>query len=416
LVLEISQYLSVKEAVTQALAAIREPEVEVVSSRRAFGRVAAENVVSELDLPPFSTSHMDGFAIRAGDSKGASSKKHVRLTIAGTVPIGTKPVKNLGKGEAVRVSTGSYLPSGADSVIPDEDGKIRNGRLHLFREVPSGSFVFRAGEDIRKGRLLAKKGEAIRAQDVGMLVALAVKEVKVWRRPTVAVLATGNELTNSMSRRTIRTRNSHAPVFLALAGALGCKVVDLGIVPDKVNPILSGLSKGLRVADVVLMTGGTSVGKLDLGDQVLSRLRPRVLCHGLRMDRGRVAGVAVVKGKGIVMMPGPIQGAMNAFVLLGLPMIAKVSGMKDTKLTVSVKLTRPWEARKRFPNFTKVVYLRLFQTESGTFAEPLAGETESMSLLTDSSAYTVIPEHVTSIETGRVVEAHLLPGFSFSYS
>lgn len=416
MVLEISQYLRVRDAVSQALAALQEPKPEVVRSKRAFGRVAAENVVGTLDLPPFSTSHMDGFAIRSEDSRGAGPENTIRLSLVGTSAIGTRPAATLGKGEAVRVSTGSYLPFGADSVIPVEDGKVRNGMLHASHEVPLGSFVFEAGEDIRKGRLLARKGEVIRAQDVGMLVALAVRKVKVWRRPAVAVLATGNELTNSMSPRTTRTRNSHASVFLALAGSLGCRVLDLGIAPDKVNAILGRVSQGLRKADVVLMTGGTSVGKLDLGDQVLSRLRPEVLCHGLRMDRGRVAGVAVVKGKGIVMMPGPIQGAMNAFVLLGLPMLAKLSGMGSIGMTVGAKLTRPWKARKRFPNFTKVVYLRVFQSRSGTFAEPLLGETESMSLLADSNAYAIIPEEITSLEAGRAVEAHLLPGFSFGWS
>jgi molybdopterin molybdotransferase len=132
------------------------------------------------------------------------------------------------------------------------------------------------------------------------------------------------------------------------------------------------------------------------------------------MDRGRVSGIAVVRGKGIVMMPGPIQGAMNAFILLGFPMIEKLSGRKESKMTISAKLTRRWEARKKFPNFTKVVYLKVFQSRSGVAAEPLVGETESMSLLTDSNAYAVVPEDVTAIEGGREIDVHLLPGFSFS--
>jgi molybdenum cofactor synthesis domain-containing protein len=416
LVLEISQYFTVKDAVSRALAALGEPESETVATRKAFGRVAAETVVGQLDLPPFSTSHMDGFAIRADDSRGATQERPISLTPVGSVPLGTRPVRAIGKGEAVRLSTGSFLPEGADSVLPVEEGKVRSGRLRVSHEVPVGAFVFKAGEDISKGRIVAKKGEVLRAQDIGVLVALAIQRVRVWRRPTIGVLATGNELTNSMSTRTFKTRNSHAPIFLALGNAIGCNVIDFGIAPDSVNAILGKVKQGLRKADVLFMTGGTSVGRHDLGDQVMARLRPRVLCHGLRMDRGRVAGVAVVKGKGIVMMPGPVQGAMNAFVLLGLPMIAKISGMRSFGMTVNAKLTRSWEARKRFPNFTKVVYLRLFQSRGGTFAEPLAGETESISLLADSNAYAVIPEEVTRLEAGRTVDAQLLPGFSFGRS
>ncbi len=402
-----------REAVSQALAELGQPEAEVVPTKKAYGRVAAENTVSRTDVPAFSTSHMDGFALRAEDSTGATEAKPAKLSLVGSIPLGRRPTRSLGRGEAIRVSTGSFLPAGADAVVPVEDGKANGRRLRLAREVPLGSFVFKAGEDVRKGKVVVKKGESLRAQDVGMLVSLAVREVKVWRRPKVAILATGNELTNSVSLRTNRTRNSHAPVFVSMARALGCDVIDLGIAKDKVGVILGRLSRGLREADVVMMTGGTSVGKLDLADDVLSRLKPKVLCHGLKMDRGRVAGLAVVKGKGVVMMPGPIQGAMNAFILLGLPMIEKLSGRSAIRMTMGAKLTRRWEARKKFPNFTKVVYLKVFQSRTGVAAEPLAGETESMTLLTDSNAYAVIPEEITSLEAGREIDAHLLPGFSF---
>lgn len=414
MVLEISQYFPVKVAISRALAALRQPEAETVPTRKAFGRVAAETRFSGMDTPSFSTSHMDGFAIRAKDSVGASEERPKRLVLVGAVPLGSKPALRLRTNEAARVSTGSFLPTGADSVVQAEEVRKVGGKLIVKHEVQAGSFVFKAGEDVRKGRVVVKAGEVIRAQDVGMLVGVAIGRVKVWRRPRVAVLATGSELTNSMAVTGIRTRNSHAPVFLSLADALGCEAVDLGIAPDKVSAIRRKIVKGLKQADILLMTGGTSVGRADLSDRVVSKLRPRVLCHGIRMDRGRVSGVAVVNGKGIVMMPGPIQGAMNAFVLLGFPMIGKLSGRKEFKMTTSAKLTRRWKARRKFPNFTKVVYLRVFQSRNGVAAEPLAGETESMSLLTGSNAYAVIPESVTALKAGSEIEAHLLPGFSFA--
>lgn len=414
MVLPVSQYLPVKEAVAQAMAELRQPETEMVRTRRAFGRVAAENMVSRADVPAFSASHRDGFAIRAEDSIGATGGRPAKFSVVGSIPLGKRRARTLESGEAVRVATGSILPEGADAVVQVEDARVAGGRLLVSREVSPGTFVFRAGEDVRRGEVVVKEGESLRAQDVGMLISLAVREVRVWRRPRVAILATGNELTNSMSPDTSKTRNSHASVLISMAKALGCDVIDLGIAKDRVGAILGRLSRGIRQADIVMMTGGTSVGKLDLADDVLSRLKPRVLCHGLRMDRGRVAGLAVVKGKGIVLMPGPIQGAMNALFLLGLPMIEKLSGRSAIGMTTKAKLTRRWEARRSFPNFTKVVYLKLFQSRSGTAAEPIAAETESMSLLTDSNAYAVIPEEVTSLEAGREIDAHLLPGFSFA--
>lgn len=392
---------------------LRPPERESVATREAHGRVAAQNVASGADIPPFNTSHMDGFAVRGADLVGATEERPRRFRLVGAVPLASRPSRRLARGDAARVSTGSYLPPGADTVVPVEEGRVVDGELHVARRLPAGSFLFGAGEDVGRGKVVVKRGAVIRAQDIGMLVALGVRRVRVWRRPRLAVLATGNELTNSMSGRTRKTRNSHAPVFLALAGALGCEVVDLGIARDDVSVILRRVSRGLREADLVMMTGGTSVGKRDLAGEVVSRLRPSVLFHGIRMDRGRVSGVAVVRGKGIVMMPGPIQGAMNAFLLLGLPMIEKLAGREDILMTANARLTRQWQARKRFPNFTKVVYLRVSRTGKDSLAEPLAGETESMSLLTDSNAFAVIPEKVTSIAAGGRIEARLLPGFSF---
>jgi len=332
------------------------------------------------------------------------------LRLVDSIPLGARPSHHLGIGEAARVATGSVLPAGADSVVPVEDGQAGSGVLLVPHEVSSGAFAFGAGEDVRKGKVVLRKGEAIRPQDLGMLVALGVGEVKVWKRPRIALLATGSELTNSATPEANKVRNSHAPVFLAMAAALGCDTFDLGIAPDKVGVILSRVKQALRKSDIVLTTGGTSVGKMDLADQVMAKIKPKVLYHGIKMDRGRVAGVGVAGGKGIVLMPGPIQGALNAFFLLGLPMVGKLSGRQSSGMTINANLTRRWEARKKFPHFTKVVYLRIFQSRGKTAAEPLAAETESMSLLTDSNAYMVVPEDVTSLEAGREVQAHLIPG------
>ncbi|MDV3294026.1 MAG: molybdopterin molybdotransferase MoeA [Nitrososphaerales archaeon] len=414
MVLEISEYVPVNQAVGDALAKLSPPSEERVNTKRAFGRVAAADTVCQSDIPPYSTSHMDGFALRAEDSAGATEARPARFEIVGVVEVGRRTKRRLAQGEAVRVATGSFLPEGADSVVPVEETRVSARRLSIRRSVPKGSFVFAAGGDVRKGTVLLRKGVTIRAQDVGLLIMLGVPEVRVFRRLRVAILATGNELTNSVNASSLKVRNSHVPVFLHMVRALGCEVEDLGIAPDKVGIVFSRLSRGIRNADLVLTTGGTSVGKLDLADHVVRRLKPQVLHHGIRMDRGRVAGLAVAKGKGVIMMPGPIQGAMNAFFLLGLPMIKKLSGKKDLGTSVMAKLTRRWEARRRFPNFTKVVYLRVLPTKTGVAAEPLIAETESISLLTESNAFAVVPEEVRILEAGHEVEAHLIPGFSFA--
>ncbi|MDV3244716.1 MAG: molybdopterin molybdotransferase MoeA [Nitrososphaerales archaeon] len=414
MVLEISEYAPVNRAVQDALAELSPPSEEKVRTKKAFGRVSAADVVCQSDIPPYRTSHMDGFAIRAEDSTGASDARPARFDLVGAAEVGVRTRHRVTEGEAVRVATGSFLPEGTDSVVPKEDARVSAGRLSIRNSVSEGSFVFAAGGDVRKGRVVLQKGATIRAQDVGLLIMLGVQDVRVFKRPRVAILATGNELTNSMRASHRKIRNSHTPVFMHMASALGCEVQDLGIAPDRVGAVFSGISRGIRSADLVLTTGGTSVGKLDLAERAVRKLKPQVLYHGIRMDRGRVAGLATIKGKGVIMMPGPIQGAMNAFLLLGLPMIRKLSGREELGTRIVARLTRRWEARRRFPNFTKVVYLRVLPTKAGAAAEPLIAETESISLLTESNAYAVVPEDVRTLEAGHEVEARLLAGFSFS--
>ncbi|MDV3277085.1 MAG: molybdopterin molybdotransferase MoeA [Nitrososphaerales archaeon] len=415
MVTPVSEYARVGQVVEGVLALTgRELRVETVPPQRAYGRVSAEDVRATTDSPPFSTSHMDGFAIRSADTNRASERNPARLEVVGQVGVGRRPDIGVREGQAFRVSTGSFMPKGADAVVPLEETTARGTRVSIGHAVAAGSFVFSAGEDIKRGSVVLRKGARIRAQDVGLAMAMGTSAVRVYARPTIAFLATGSELTNVAAPAPGKTRNTHVPIFLLMARELGCDAIDLGIAKDKRGDILAKLRRGLRRADMVLTTGGTSVGALDLAEDVVKRLKPKVIHHGIRMDRGRVAGVAVVKNKPVVMMPGPIQGAVNAFILLALPLIQKLSGGGDEVVRVRARLTRHWEARRRFPNFTKVVYLRVFPTRGGTAAEPMLGETESMSLLAKSNAVTVVPEEVRSMEAGQEVEAMLLPGFSFS--
>ncbi|MDG6898609.1 MAG: molybdopterin molybdotransferase MoeA [Nitrososphaerota archaeon] len=409
----ISEYASVRRVLEDALSMMaRERRVESVLPADSFGRVSADEVRSPADIPARTVSRMDGFAVRSANTEAATETRPTRLQIAGEVPLGATPAAKAKAGEAWRVSTGSFIPDGTDAVLPVEDVWARGGRIVVMRPIERSTNLYPAGEDIRKGAVLMPKGARFRAQDVALAITLRVRSLNVYGRPRVAVLATGSELTNSAYGEEGKIPNSHVPFFLSLAGAVGCDAVDMGIARDRRGEIASKLGKSLRLADIVLTTGGTSAGKFDLLDEAIRRLEPSVIHHGIRMDRGRVAGLAVIRRKPVVMMPGPIQGALNAFILLALPLIQRASGGIDELPRVRAKLSRRWEARKRFPNFTKVLYLRLVSGRSGIVAEPLVGETESVSLLRRSNAVTIVPEEVRSMEAGHDVEAILLPGFS----
>ncbi len=406
-------YTSVEDALRLVQRKMRvRPSAEEVDVRLAFKRIIAEDVVAREDVPPRPVSHMDGYAVRGEDLARSNSRGWPRLRLRGGAKLGEAPRVALGRNQAFAVSTGSYIPAGADTVVPVEDVRARPGEIAVVRVPKAGDHVYPAGADLRMGTVVLPKGRTLRAQDVGMLMLLGLRQVMVHRRPKVALLATGNELTDSPTPKRGKVWNSHGAIFAHLLQEAGCEVVQLGVVPDDVERIAARLGKAVRKADVVLMIGGTSAGGHDLGEEALERLRPDALVHGLKMDRGRVAGCAVVGGKPVVMMPGPIQGGMNAFLLVGLPLIRRVSGGAGTVMKLTVRLRSGWEARRRFEGFVNVVYLKVTREKGVVVADPMVGETESMSLLTGSNAFAVVPEGVAALKAGEELEALLLPGLS----
>jgi molybdenum cofactor synthesis domain-containing protein len=409
----IEDYEGVDKVLREVLAKTRvKRETEGVPSRQSYGRVAAKDILSPSDVPNQATSHMDGFAVLSDDLKGASQAAPVELRIVGEIgPVSRSGLK-IGHGEAARVATGAPLPEGADTVVQAEQATVKGKRVSVGFAPYKGRWVFSRGHDLRKGAVVLRKGQRIRAQDVGRFLSLGFSRVWVYRKPMVAILASGSELTDSTPKKG-QIRNSHSPIFIELVRVLGCNPVDEGIAKDVPNQVSSKLRQALRRSDFVLTLGGTSVGRRDVVGKAVSRLHPDVSYHGIRMDRGRVAGFAAVKGKPVLMMPGPIQGAMNAFLLFGVPTIDLLTGATGSLLSVSARMKSEWKARDRFSGFTKVLYVGL-QGERWDVAEPVVGDTESMSVLTKANGFVVVPEEVTKIQVGERVEVRLMPGFSFT--
>src|SRR3989441_4507748 len=417
LVLEPEKYATVADAFKKLVSLTKVvPRVERIATPESYGRVLAESIVPRVDLPSRPVSHMDGYAVNALSLAEASEEKPVRLQFRGEVRLGEIQKRRLGRGEAIRVPTGGYLPSGADAVVPVERATARGKFVFVAKYHSAGSFVYPKGADVARGVRVLDRGRQLRPQDVGLLLSLGIDKVAVYRRPRVAIIATGNELTDSLTGlHHGRVRNSHGFVFSKLVEEMGGVAVDLGVVKDDVKKIARMVKQALGKAEMVVTIGGTSLGGLDLvGDTLRKFVKPSQIVHGIRMDRGRVAGVTAIQGKPVVMLPGPIQGAMSAFVLFVAPMIGAIGGHDATmNRPMKAKLTEAWEARKRVPNFTKVVYVRLSQAETGLEATPMVGETESMTILTSANGYVIVPEERTEIPRRGTVEVHLLPGFSY---
>ena len=407
-------YTLVDTALAQALTKVRVRRVaESVTPWLAYRRVLAKDVLAPRDVPEYPTAHWDGYAVRSEDVAEAVDATPVSLKVMGAVGPGSRAKAAIARGEAYQVATGAGLPPGADTVVPRESVEMREGRVIVKEPSQPGSHVYAAGEDLKKGEAIANAGQVVRAQDVGELISTGHRKVRVWRRPKVSVLATGSELVEEGRPKKGKVVNSHSPVFQRLCEAFGCTPVDLGIAKDDSAEISRKLRRGLAESDLVLTLGGTSVGEKDYIAAAVRAMRPDVLVHRVKMDRGRVAGIAVVRGKPLVMMPGPIQGAMNAFLLFAVPIINVLSGTEERQSEILCTFRGNWEARKRYSDFRKVVYVRL---ERGTemAASPLLAETESMRVLAEADGCVVVPENVTRIESGERVAVRLIPGFSFA--
>jgi molybdopterin molybdotransferase len=406
------------------------PESETVSIMDAYKRVLAENIISKENVPAYDISHMDGFAVKAAEISRASSFRPVILKIKSHLKLNDlqtsssyrhnhNPSSSYNKlllGEAFEISTGGYLPKGADTIIPIEEVMVRGNEIKIHSPFPKGTFVYPAGTDVKYKQQICSKGQLLRAQDIGLLASLHIKKVLLFKKPKVGLIPTGSELSDNLECLEPGQKfNTNSIVIAKLIEEAGALSIDFGITSDDVSMICRKLVTALSSCDLVITMAGTSVGKRDLVRTAIDSLgKPGMIAHGIKLDRGRVAGVAVLKHKPIVALPGPIQGALNAFVVFAYPMITLLSGRSEKSFGMQfyARLTKFWHARKRFPDFLKVVYVKLSYSKNGFKAEPIVAETESMSLLSKASGYILVPEKVRKLTPGQLVTVHLLPGFS----
>jgi molybdopterin molybdotransferase len=412
-------YLSIGSAYKSLKQNIKiRPHAEHILVLKSYGRVLSEDVISNVNIPMYDSSHMDGFAVIANNIKHASDSAPVTLKIVRNAGLEKVPNDVLHSGHAYRISTGGYLPQGADTVVPVEYTQESKDEVEILASFPKGSFVSRMGNDVQRESLLLNRGNILRGQDVALLAMVGITRVPVYRKPKVAIIPTGDELTdnlNKVKRGKILNTNSHIISKLVQEG--GGVPFDLGVTPDNVNMVRKKIRFALEKTDMILTSAGSSVGEYDVVERSIKSLgRPGVLAHGVKLDRGRVAGVGVLKGKPIIILPGPIQGAVNAFIVFAQPLLQYLSGLPEFNgLRIVGILTGKWEARRRFRNFTKIAYVHSWLTEEGNvMATPITGETAVMTVLTRANGYLLLPEKTTSIEAGEKVFINVLPGISYA--
>jgi len=392
---------------------------ERVDVREGYGRILAKDVLAREDSPRRDTSHFDGFAVSSADTLSATGGSPVSLTLRpGAGRPGLLPKTRLGRGEAMKVVTGGFLPVGADAVVPVEEAAARDGQVEIGRPAQPGDHVYRAGSDVRKGEHVLQAGRALMGQDLALLASLRFETVVAFRRPRVAILPTGTELTADIGdRRSGKVVESHSLLLERLVREAGGSPATLPIAPDEKRALARALGGALKRSEIVFTLAGSSMGEPDLVESTIRGFgkATTALVHGIRVNRGRVMGFAVVSGKPVVILPGPIQGALNAFIVLGYPLIRYHLGMGwEQPPAVAATMGDDWDATGKFKDFDQVVYLRLTKdpASGGLLALPSSGETEKVSFLVSKNAYTLVPGSEPHLARGDRIEARLLPGFS----
>jgi len=365
---------------------------ETVPLENACGRVLAENIISSLDIPAISRSAVDGYAVKSSHTKNASTRRPLKLKIRGKLfPASAYDQYGFLHGYTMYLACGAPVPNGFDAVIRVEETRIHGEELEVCRPIEKGKNVIFAGEDVKRGSTVLNEGHILRPQDIGLLAALRIKRVKVVRKPRVAIISVGDELTELERDEPSKTINNYALVISAMASEFGASSEIVGIAPDVISRILEKLQKALAKADIIVTIGGCSVGVKDfVPDAVNVAGKPGVIAHGIKITPGKVTGLGVVEGKPIIMLPGHIVSSVAGFHLFLVPLIHLYSGLNvrgTPKMTA--KLSKHVKSKPGMQKFLRV-HLKAIKNE--IIAEPVYGGSSSLSTLVNANGFTVLSE------------------------
>lgn len=384
---------------------------EAVHLLDAAGRVLAEALPAPEDVPSFPRAAMDGYAVRARDTFGASPGLPQYLKIKGEVAMGAVPDQIVEAGEALRLPTGGMLPQGADAVVMVEYTAEHPDRtLEVRRPVAPGENVLQPGEDVRRGEVLFPAGRRLRPQDVGLLAALGVISVPVHRRPRVAIISTGDEIVPvSQAPGPAQVRDSNAYLAAAQVEDEGGEPVLWGIVADNYSSLKNALTGALEETDLVLASGGSSVGVRDLTLAAIQDLPgAEILAHGVSIRPGKPTILAAVQGKPLLGLPGHPASAAVVMHVLGQPLLARLTGVQQTGealgRTVQAKLSRNLAGATGREDFVRV---RLRRDGDILWADPVLGPSALLSPMVKSDGLVMIPLGVEGLNREEIVQVQL---------
>jgi len=382
---------------------------QTVAGWDARGRVLAEDVRSPAPVPHFARSVVDGYAVRAADTAGASLGLPSYLEVVGCVLMGKPAEMALHAGEAVEVPTGGMLPEGADAAAMIEHTELLGGTtIEVSRPVSPGQNVIRVGEDIAAGELCLPPGARLRAGELALLATLGVTEVSVYRKPVVALLSTGDEVVPPDAQPgPAEVRDANWWGLAAMIADAGGEPRFAGIIRDVEGSLEQAARDAYDSSDALIISGGSSVGERDLARQVLDGLgEPGVLVHGVALKPGKPTIIGLAAGKPVFGLPGHPLSAMVSFHRLVRPILRRLGGETDLwEPTVAARLSRkvPSDSGR-----TEYVRVRLVRQEGELIAEPLFGKSAALSSLIAARGLVEVPLGVEGLDAGETVSVLLI--------
>ncbi len=378
----------------------------------AYNRVLAEDIVANLDIPPFNRSTVDGYAVKAQDTVGADENQPATLKVVGTINVGEQPKLCLEKGEAYEIVTGAVLPEGADAVVMLEDTQREDSTLEVYVSLTSNENVLKKGGDIKEGTVVLKKGQLLGAAEVGVIAALGHSSVKVQKIPVIAVLSTGAEVTElgkPLAPGKIYDINAYS-----LSTAIfenGGKPAYFGVAPDDKAKLEKTLQTALASADMVITSGGVSVGPKDYTAEIVDTLgKPGVVVNGITVKPGKPTTVGFIGDKAVFSLPGHPAAALLMYYLLAKPLVQRLAGRPVTAL----KQVRAFAGSKMFSAKGRRTFVMVkieFDKECRLIAEPVeTGASGAITTLSNADGFVEIAENEQFVDVDQEVTVTLFRG------
>ena len=404
---ELITSVEARQIIEDNISSLQSNSKEKIHITQALDRVTAENVMAPESLPAFTKSVMDGYAVKAEDTFGASEEKPQTLELIGEVRMGIEPIMKLEKGEAAKIPTGGMLSSGADAVVMVEDTLLEGERVQIFKPVSPGQNIVSKGSDIEAGQQLLPRNHQLRPQDIGALAGVGVEEILVYKKTKVGVISTGDELIpleNDLKLGQTRDINTYS--LGSLIEELGAITVEGKIVEDEFASLKVAVESLVTEVDFLVISGGSSVGTRDVTYEVLDEIGDDgVLIHGVAVKPGKPTIFTMIDDVPVYGLPGHPVSVMVIFKKFVAPYIKKRMGVKNELNTVKAKFSQNLSSAPGREDYLRV---KLEEDETGLVAKPVRGGSSLIMTMVEADGLVKVPLSKEGLVTGEEVEVELL--------